>query len=276
MKKVIVTVGIVLIVILVIKKYRTYFEDIYIKVVNRISEQSWELEGKYNIDETEWFDKEHEIFSGNLSYAQLGDSNAEGLSIKAAGCRVEIIGIDEQNCYIEFTNMKKVQAYQIEEQVLVNAMRDTKWEQKNESSVLKIYVPRGLKFERVEMELGAGSIHIDQMSAKVVDISIEAGKYVADNIYADKLEIDLGAGDIQLKSCVLGDTQIDCAAGNLEMLIKGQTTDFNYKIQCVAGNIQVGEEKYSGINEEKEIDNMAAKTMDLECVVGNIIIAYEL
>ena len=275
MKKIIIFFGVIIVSFLVLQRSPFHFEELFAKISDTLSKQNWELDGKYNIDETDWFDKDREVFSGKLPYTQLGERNAECLRIKAAGCRVEIVRSEEENCYFEFTNMKKVQAYQKDSTVIVNAMRDTKWEQEDEDSVLKLYIPQEQTFKMVEIELGAGALHMEELLVDSLDISLEAGKLTTDGLCAGQVEIELGAGDILLAGSVLGDVDIDCAAGNVEVILKGQPADFNYKLQCVAGNIQIGEEKYTGINEEKEIDNMAHKTMNLECAVGNIFVKYE-
>ena len=84
----------------------------------------------------------------------------------------------------------------------------------------------------------------------------------------------VGAGNMMVQGSILESAQVKCAAGNIQMLLDGKTQDYNYEIVCMAGNIQIEEEKYSGINEEKIIDNSAQKDITLNCAVGNVKLTF--
>ena len=205
-----------------------------------------------------------------------------------------MISSKESDFYLEFANMKKVQAYQKEGIIIVKAMRDTKWSQEAENSVLKLYMPDMYPLNTAEIELGAGNMHIESIDAKELKLKVEAGKLTADQIYAGNLEVDLGAGavsldgieaetadlsvgagNLQMKGAVGRNLEAECAVGNLQIFLKEAQIDYNYELQCVAGNIQIGEEKYSGITEEIYINNSAERNVELDCAMGNILIEYD-
>lgn len=268
-------------------------EQLSVQLSEKLSAQNWEIEGKYNIDEDAWFDKDVETLNGDCTYKQLSSGTINGIVLKAAGCKVEMISSKESDFYLEFTNMKKVQAYQKDGIIIVKAMRDTEWSQEAENSVLKLYVPDMHRLNTAEIELGAGNMHIESIDTKELKLKVEAGKLTADQIYAGNLEVDLGAGavsidgieaetadlsvgagNLQMNGAVGRNLEAECAVGNLQISLKGAEKDYNYELQCVAGNIQIGEEKYSGINEEIHINNSAERNVELDCAMGNILIEF--
>ena len=50
--------------------------------------------------------------------------------------------------------------------------------------------------------------------------------------------------------------------------------DYNYKIQCGAGSVNIDGDQYSSLGVERKIDNRAARSMELECGVGTIEVQF--
>ncbi len=269
-------------------------EEITDNFSGQISGQDWEIEGSYDIDTEDWFDNEGEIYSGNLAYTRLSAGEVKSLVLQAAGCKVVIRPTEESDFYFEFENMKKVQAYQEESRLVIKVVRDTLIEKETESNILTLYVPTGCILDCAELELGAGSMQIDTLQANELDLSVEAGKLTVmslraqdvtttlgagvitlDNVNLQNVSISVGVGSMTVNGQISGNVEADCAMGGLQMSLQGTVKDFNYELQCVAGNILLDGEKHSGLNEGKLIDNAAQKSMELDCAMGSMKIEFE-
>ncbi len=259
----------------------------------QLSVQDWEIEENYDIDTEDWFVSGETILSGSREYMQLSSGQVNSLVLQAAGCSVEIVESEDADIYLAFENMKKVQAYQKESNVVVKAVRDTELKQEPAGSVLRLYLPSKCHLEEAELELGAGSLKIENIHAGKLKLSVEAGKLTAEALCAETLvaalgagmilleqaqvqdaKLSAGAGSMVLKGQIHGDVDAECTVGGLQLHLQGDVTDFNYEVQCVAGNIQIGDEKSSGINAERCIDNGAGKRMELDCAMGNLEVSF--
>ena len=70
----------------------------------------------------------------------------------------------------------------------------------------------------------------------------------------------------------IGNVKVDCGVGSVNLELEADENDYNYKIQCGVGNIDINGESYSSLTNNKEINNSANATMELECGVGDIYI----
>ena len=63
--------------------------------------------------------------------------------------------------------------------------------------------------------------------------------------------------------------------GELQLKLAGTQTDFNYDLSCGMGELTVGDDSYTGMAKEKQINNNAVKNMDLECAMGSVSVQFE-
>lgn len=140
---------------------------------------------------------------------------------------------------------------------------------------INIYIPKGYKFEEVSLDIGAGSLYVDDILAKECDIDIGAGEAVIDNFTVDELDLDCGAGQITACGKVDAKADLDCGVGEIMYTAVGKEADYNYSIECGIGEVICGGSSYSGIASEKEIDNGARKEMVVNCGIGNVTIEFQ-
>lgn len=110
---------------------------------------------------------------------------------------------------------------------------------RNTSTGIVLYVPSGVEFREVKIDVGAGKAECS--------IPLQAR------------EFDLEVG-----------------AGQLDMELAGAQEDYNYDVDCAIGQIKIGDSSYSGLGVEKEITNRHADAeVKAECAAGQIIISFE-
>lgn len=156
-----------------------------------------------------------------------------------------------------------------------------------------LYVPKNAAITTTEVQIGGGILEADSISANDVVIGIGAGEANIDDISADSMEMEIGAGDmnvengavgtvtmecamgnIDFEGSISGDSTIECSMGNISLDIDGDEEDFNYEVDCAAGDVSIGDMEASGFVGERSIDNQADKKMQIECAMGSIDVNF--
>ena len=64
--------------------------------------------------------------------------------------------------------------------------------------------------------------------------------------------------------------------GNMTLDLNGEEKEYNYKLSCGLGSIEVDGETYTNISGDKEVQNEGAKkNMELDCGMGSIEVDFE-
>lgn len=164
----------------------------------------------------------------------------------------------------------------------------------NEHNDVTIEIPKGMKFEDVDMqigagelrcenimadylkmELGAGTIDVENCVSKETVISVGAGEIIVDKGISEDMDVDVGMGSFSFHGIVNGDVDVDCGMGNVQMWMNNSEKDYNYQVDCGMGNITVGKQSYGGVSTDQDINNDADYECDLDCGMGNIEIHFE-
>lgn len=177
------------------------------------------------------------------------------------GFRVEIVN-DENN---------KIQVTDNTEKLVIKGKKD-----KNESKVSLLY-PKNVEIRKLDIEVDAGNVEfLDDLSVRELDMQMGTGNLLSDGVLtAQDIDMEVGLGSIHLSSLDATRISGECGLGTLEIGLTGKKDDYNYELECGAGHIDIGSETYSGLGGEKKIYNGAARTVELECGTGDILIQVE-
>ncbi len=230
------------------------------------------LEG-YDINDATVFDKDEPVESGNIDRV-FENISASVLDVEIGGCMLEILASEDGNVRVVADSVKKIQAYQKGDELRIKsagkAIEDT------EGSKIRLYLPAGYRWQKVDMEVGAGQIMAEGLLVSKLEVSVGAGEIRLNEMEIEELEAQVGMGNFIAKGTVSVSIEAECSMGNMELELSGDQTDYDYEVECVAGNIKIGEDKYGGgIVKEQKIDNGAGRRMDLECSIGNIAVTFE-
>ncbi len=157
-----------------------------------------------------------------------------------------------------------------------------------------VMIPQGMSFDEVKVEVGAGIMNLSDLDLDNLNIAIGAGELKMQDITAEEIKAEIGAGVLEAKnvktvnadiSVNLGESvfrgeiaenlKTECNMGNLEFHLSGQEEDYNYKIDCSAGNVNMGSYSFAGLSTERKINNNAEGTFDISCNMGNILIDFD-
>lgn len=163
---------------------------------------------------------------------------------------------------------------------------------RNQNSIT-LGLPRGMKFEEVEIEMGAGVMDCYDIKARELEATVGAGALSLYRSQVQELSVELGAGElcasemeaeeaqimVGLGSCsyegeISHSLEMECNMGNGDFLLTGKETDFNYEIECSGGTITIGGYDAAGLSMERRIDHGARREIELTCNMGNIDIQF--
>lgn len=140
-----------------------------------------------------------------------------------------------------------------------------------------VYYPETLKFKKLDIEIEAGTVELmDRLSAEELKLSVGAGEFLNSRVLkADKFDIQVGVGSAEVCQLISNKVDGECGIGNISLELAGNEEDYNYRLECGIGEINLANEGYSGLGKEKVLKNPgASKEVDLECGMGNISVSF--
>ena len=244
----------------------------------------------YDIEDSTMFDRNQTVESGDLE-REFQNLTAVRLDIELGGCELEIQPSENENVYITTENIGKFQAYQEEKELKIKATRKAK--EDTQSCKIILYLPVNYAWEKIGIEVGAGAVRIQKLTAAEIELEVGAGQILAEYLEAQEADLSVGAGEIRVDDMKIlnlnisvgmgnfagagvieGKAQAECSMGNLSLRLAGAQTDYDYEIECVMGNISLGDKKYNKKVQEQTINNGAGRKISLECSMGNIEVTF--
>ena len=148
----------------------------------------------------------------------------------------------------------------------------------NDDGRVDIYLPLNWKFNRFELQAGAGSIEIDcPVQADIFKVEAGASAVSAYNtITAGEVDIDLGAGKASFEFVDAEIIQISNGAGQTEIGLAGQKENYHVTIDSAAGSVQYGAETFSGVaNTYSDQPKDADRSIEIESALGEVIVRFK-
>ncbi|OUP49569.1 DUF4097 family beta strand repeat-containing protein [Lachnoclostridium sp. An181] len=142
-----------------------------------------------------------------------------------------------------------------------------------EDATVDIYLPKSVYFEQAGVHIGAGSLSVDGLRAKKMEMEVGAGAGEVLGIETEELSAKVGAGGLTLEGDVKKEAKLECRAGSLSATWAGKKTDFNYETDVSGGTVLVGNDEMQ-FEKKQEINNHAAKNMELDCAAGEMVIEF--
>lgn len=251
----------------------------------------------YDLEDNVDFDSDYEVQTGAVESYVLGDrqQGITELNIEAGGCVMTIQASKDDSFRVEAGGMRRFQGY-VEDGTMeirgTSKVRTNSGE--NLNGWIHLYVPEGYYFEQTTLDLGAGSLTVDNLQTGNLEAHVGAGQIIFHALDADQAILDcgmgqlvaedfrsrmldatVGMGSLRLNGDVTEQLTGDCSMGELKATLAGEQTDFNYDLNCGMGELKVGDDSYNGLAQEKQINNNASKTMELDCSMGSIVVEFE-
>lgn len=128
-------------------------------------------------------------------------------------------------------------------------------------------------YERAELEVGAGVLKVDAMQVQGhIDMELGAGNIEMQNLSAQTADVDCGVGRMVINGAVERDIDIACGVGTIEMYLDAVESEYNYDIDCAVGSVIINGNKRGGIfaSSSNMVNPNARGKINLDCGVGKI------
>lgn len=139
----------------------------------------------------------------------------------------------------------------------------------NGNGDIVVSVPRGTTFDHVDLDVAAGSINVDTLSAKVLKVNVDAGKLIADTIVTTQATFEADAGKMEIYKLDGQDLEFDVDAGRIEATVVGSDADYRYQAECDVGSLTIGSYSAHGID-SKDSGGNGSRRISADCSAGKI------
>ncbi len=246
----------------------------------------------FDIQDATIFESGYDILKGNVDKYSLG-SDVTDLDIEVGGCRFETRYSGDDSFYLEARKIGKLQGYVKGDTLYVKSVNKVKhWDDAKSGSII-LYIPEGYVFDCVDMELGAGVMKIEELAARKTELEVGAGQITVERIRAEELkatvgmggiemdamdahilEAEIGMGSLEVKGQIGRSADVECSMGSVDMTLSGSQKDYNYQIESAMGSVELGSMRFSGLGQERYIDNGADRDITVECSMGGTVIKF--
>ncbi|MBO5097638.1 MAG: hypothetical protein J6B96_04915 [Agathobacter sp.] len=126
----------------------------------------------------------------------------------------------------------------------------------NSDGALVIVIPQGMKFDKVDLEIGACEATIQDLVADEVKVSVGVGEAKVRNLTTSKLDAEAGIGALAVE-------------------LVGKQSEYSYNVDCGIGAVTIGSNTYGGLGAETsvKVDN-AVGQIDVDCGIGEVKITF--
>lgn len=138
-----------------------------------------------------------------------------------------------------------------------------------------LVIPADVSFRNVNIEMNASALTVDSIEAEELELEVNAASVEIADFNARNLDVNNNASAVTVHGNVERELDVEVNAGDVEVQLTGGYQDFNYSLKTNAGSIQIADQEYSGLDEERNIEYAAAKkAAELECNMGSIAIGF--
>lgn len=205
-----------------------------------------------------------------------GTVNQLDIEIGAASFRVETVPGGEMQVQ---SDLKNITVKQRGDKLVIEEKGHWTSHVDKVGTVLLI-IPENYRFDRVELETGAGTIRIDKLDTLRLDLDLGTGETTLDALYVSEnadidsgagrltigtgsirdLDLDLGVGEARITAQLLGNSKIDCGVGSTALTLLGSQEDYTVKVETglgqatVAGVTAHGEQRFGSGSQYVSLD----------------------
>ena len=159
----------------------------------------------------------------------------------------------------------------------------------NGVSNITVYVPEGYIVDHLKVDVAAGNVSLQGLTANIAEINVDAGKCTGDDlvinketqiqvevgdmslnqVYANNVQIDCSVGSVDLSGEIYGDNTMRCSVGDINLDLDGVEEDYYfYDVDESLGDVKINDSSYSKNRNGNHSD--AASKISLDCSLGSI------
>ncbi len=234
------------------------------------------------------FNDEEKILDGDFTQ-EYNSSEIQQIDIEIGGGEIDIQESDNDQIVVVGNDTEHLQCFQKDDTIYVIGQEESA----EFLGKVKIYLPKGKMLNEVDFQIGGGKVNISNLSTENLVVDMGGGVVSGTKIISNNADIEIGAGESTIRDSEIKDVTIsvgmgsayfsgtikgnlraDNSMGSTIFELNGSEEEHNYTISCEAGNVELGNDRFSGLAYDKEIDNGADSDFDLDCSMGNIQIRF--
>lgn len=167
---------------------------------------------------------------------------------------------------------------------------ETKLSANYENAVFKLYIPKDVVFENVNISTGAAQITSVALSANTLKLKLGAGKVQFASLNAssnveikggtgditvtsgtlNNLKLSLGVGKLDMTATLLGKNNLKFGVGDSNLTLLGNRADYNLNVEKGIGTININGNDVSDYNSSGKGNNYVS----IEGGVGTINVSF--
>lgn len=220
------------------------------------------------------YQEQQSIAQNQVSSLQLESHRSEVQICQVDGSKEFSVKTDGQyQIYVENGVLHiKADENQIQHELFIGIPKDFMFTEAELDIAASNVMIKDLEAKEFDLELGAGRVDIENLTADQADFEVGAGEVVLSGGKVVKLDSKVGMGSIAFRGTIDQYADVECHMGNTDIILESGLSDYNYEIQCGAGNVDIGKDRYSGLSKTKVIDHQKNSTIKIECNMGNVSI----
>lgn len=118
--------------------------------------------------------------------------------------------------------------------------------------------------------IGEANIDVDDAENRKLEVIIPS------HMKFEEVEMKIGAAQAQIKDLVVDDLSVSVGAGQATIIVNGAQEEYNYHVECGIGSVKVGDATYGGLAAEDSVRREGAtKEINVECGVGEVTILFQ-
>lgn len=106
---------------------------------------------------------------------------------------------------------------------------------------VEIFCPENIKFRKTKLQMGAGTIEMDgDFKADQLEVNVGAGTLEnSGSLDVKEADFTVGVGTADISGLQVEKLNGSCGMGNMDLILAGKASDYNYELKCGLGNLEV-------------------------------------
>jgi|GEM_PF-3138073 len=132
-----------------------------------------------------------------------------------------------------------------------------------------ITIPADITFERITLEMSAGTLNVQRLNAKKLDVTVNAGELdCEEKLTAGESNWEINAGKINAAWLDCKSTSLSCSAGKMDITLTGKAEDYFIEGKCTAGKVNFDGHGFDWDDHLEYGSHDAKRTIDVDCTAG--------
>lgn len=164
---------------------------------------------------------------------------------------------------------------------------------RGEMGTLTVTYPRGTVFDRVDLDVGMGTLTVNGLQANGLYTAVGMGKGTLTDVAvggdatlsADMGELTFtgsvggdaslsaGMGQLDYRGPLGGTVELDCGMGELNVTTP-QPAQYGYTVDCGMGTVSIGGNEYSGLSSDVTVASGTLPFFTIDCGMGTVKVDF--